>query len=373
MFLNKLFFILMCNTLIFTLKAQVRSSFSVETNMHFGNIIRHTPKLTLLPSGRAIGEELHLNWQLKGQQPWHEWQRFPSVGLSLLYLDLGEPRTLGAAIGLFPTVDLKILRSRPLSILVQVGTGIAYLTRHYDQVDNPTNNGIGSALNCMAHLKLKLETPLSSRLKLQIGGSFTHFSNGAAHLPNFGINVPALDISLRYHVSSDTEGVFIRHFLSKKATKKYGLTVQAGMALSETGVPRGPQYPIYGTSLSVYRNISRINRLHLGVSYEQNRVVAEYGLHAAEFKTQQEAWKGGERVMGFVEEEFLFGNVGLLLQTGVYSKKYKSVRSNWYNKLGVRVYMPPIGRPKTQLFVGFYLKAHLATAEYLAFVGGATF
>lgn len=362
--------LLIFNLLITNAQAQISTGLSLEANTFVGTIIRHSKRLIIPPTRNTLGAEIHAAWQLKGQQKWHEWQGFPSVGVSLMYLDLGNSEAIGAAIGVFPTIDFKILKKGPLSITSQIGTGIGYLTRHYDQFDNPTYNAVGSSVNCMIHLKLRAETRLTPQLKAHIGGSFTHFSNGGARLPNLGVNIPALEVGVRWML--DTEGVFVRHHLPPKSTKKWGINTVAGMAMSSSNV-RGPKYPIYNASIAVVRHLSKISRVGFGVAYEQNRLLAEFGLHATLFTSEQEAWNAAERWMGFLEKETLFGNVALVIQSGIYFRQYEGVRNLWYNKFGVRVYLPAFSRPKTQFHVGFALKAHLSTAEYIAFTGGASF
>ncbi len=363
-----LFFIF--NILINQLNAQITNGLSLEVNGSIGTVLRHSARLVLPPMKNIVGTEIHAGWQLKGQQEWHEWHGFPTVGVSLMYLNLGQSEAVGSVIGLFPTIDFKILKTRPLSITSQIGTGIGYITRKYDQFDNPMANAIGTHFNCMLHLKLRLETPLTRHIKAHLGGSFTHFSNGGARLPNFGLNIPAVEAGLRWAL--DTEGVFIRHHLSRRSPKKWGVNTAAGMALSSNN-SRGPKYPIYNVSVAAVRYFSKTHRLHLGVAYEQNTLVAEQGLHSVLWQTRAEASRAGDRWLGFVEDEAVFGRVAMLFQTGVYLGNFDGVRNLWYNKVGLRVYLPPIGRPKTQFHVGFYLKAHLGVAEHIAFMGGASF
>ena len=368
--IKKITLLFVCNLSLIQLSAQITNGLSFEVNGLMGTVIRHSKRLAIPPLKNIIATEIHADWQLKGQQDWHEWHGFPTVGVSAMYLDLGQSEAVGSATGLFSTIGFNILTTRPLSIASQIGMGIGYVTRTYDQFDNPTFNAIGTHLNCMLHLKLRLETPLTPHIKAHLGGTFTHFSNGGARLPNFGLNIPAVEMGLRWTI--DTEGVLIRHHLSKRSLKKWGVNTAAGMALSAND-PRGPKYPIYNVSIAAVRHFSKTNRLHLGVAYEQNTLVAEQGLHSVLFASRAEASRAGDRWLGFVEDEAVFGRVAMLFQTGVYLGKFDGVRNLWYNKVGLRVYLPPIGRPKTQFHVGFYLKAHLGVAEHIAFMGGASF
>lgn len=364
-----LFFFTYC---VIIIHAQSTKGVSFEANTMVGTIIKHSKRLVIPPTKNTVGIEIHANRQLSGQKKWHEWQGFPSVGASLLYFDLGEPKAIGSAIGVFPTIDFTLLtlKKYPLSIKTQIGTGVAYLTRHFDQFDNPTYNAVGSAVNCMIHLKLRGEVVLTPKIKAHLGGAFTHFSNGGARLPNFGVNIPSVEMGVRWVL--DTEGVFVRHNLPPTPLKKWRVNTVAGMALSSNNA-RGPKYPIYNASAAYMRHLSKISRLGVGIAYEQNRLLAEFGLHATLFSSAAEARRASERWMFFLEKESLFGNVAMVFQSGLYFHKYDGVRNLWYNKVGLRIYLPDIGKPKTQFHVGFALKAHLATAEYIAFTGGASF
>jgi hypothetical protein len=172
--IKKIALLFICNLFIIQLNAQITNGLSFEVNGLMGNILRHSKRLVIPPLKNTVGTEIHAAWQLKGQQDWHEWHGFPTVGVSVMYLDLGQSEAVGSAIGLFPTIDFKILKTRPLSITSQIGTGVGYITRTYDQFDNPTFNAIGTHLNCMLHLKLRLETPLTPHIKAHLSGSFTH-------------------------------------------------------------------------------------------------------------------------------------------------------------------------------------------------------
>ena len=303
--IKKITLLFIYNLLINQLDAQITNGLSLEVNGLMGTVMRHSKRLVLPPLKNIVGTEIHAAWQLKGQQEWHEWHGFPTVGVSLMYLNLGQSEAVGSAIGVFPTIDFKILKTRPLSITSQIGTGIGYVTRTYDQFDNPNANAVGTHLNCMLHLKLRLETPLTPQIKAHFGGSFTHFSNGGARLPNFGLNIPAVEIGVRWML--DTEGVLIRRHLPKTPLKKWGVNTAAGMALSSNN-PRGPKYPIYNVSVAAVWHFSKIHRLNLGVAYEQNTLVAEQGLHSVIFQTRAEALHAGERWLGFVESSANYCN-----------------------------------------------------------------
>ena len=371
---SRLFAFLFSNLLIINVNAQFDIGFSIEPSFHFGRIAKHTPKLLFKTPPLSIGTEIHLNWQTYGQKTWHEWQHYPSVGISLLHYNLGDAQVFGNAFAVYPSLDLPVLKKmKCVKSSIQWGWGLAYLTRHYDQFTNPTNNAVGSALNNITDFKFKFERPFSLYWTGFVAFSFTHFSNGSARLPNYGINIPAFNIGAKW----TRKPIFIEGYIRRdsylKSDKQLGINVFAGLGLSASTEPRGPRYPIYSTVFSLVRPLNKVNNLSLGVQFEQNRVVSEFGLASGEFSTKQEAYKAGNRWGAYIGEEFLYGRVGVIVQSGFYLRRYLRAENIWFNRLGIRLYSPTIGRTKTQGHIGIYMKAHKISAEQFALLGGVSF
>ena len=375
MIYRKLIFITIFNSFIFNIIAQNRKGVSIEVNSHFGKIIKHTPKLLFTSPRLSTGIEIHLNRQLYGQEEWHQWQRYPSVGASFFYFNLGNKDVFGTAVGVCPTLNLKFLNSKILRGYLQIGSGIAFLTKHYDFLTNPTNTAVGSKLNDITHIKIELEKSLSPNWKVQGGLSFTHFSNGSSQTPNYGINIPAANLGLIYCPNPVDSSDYIRHNLSSKPNKKLGMSVHTELAFTETSIAGGPRYPVYIASVAGVYHINKVNRLMIGLEYEQNKNIYAFALQSTHAMTRDEAFRQASRYSVYFADEFVYGRVSILLQLGVYIAKNKSlfIPDSWYDKLGLRWYFPPIGRPATQFYAGIYLKSHRISAEYLAIGGGATF
>ncbi|MBL7817386.1 MAG: acyloxyacyl hydrolase [Saprospiraceae bacterium] len=364
--------LLLSNSFTVKTKAQSSNGFSIEPSLHFGHIFKHSPKLTIPIAPLSIGNEIHFNWQTLGQKAWHEWQGYPSVGVGFLHYDLGKKEVLGDAFAVYPSLDLRIFkRATWFRSSVQLGWGVAYLTKHYDQFTLPINNAIGSAINNITSLKLRFKKPLTAHWVVESNFSFTHFSNGSSRLPNYGINIPALNLGLIWQVQNIDNQSFIRRDSSKRSSKKWGVNAFGGLGLSASSVSRGPQYPIYAAALSIVRPLNKVNNLSVGIQYEQNRVVAEFGLGNGEYTSKAQAFKAGSRWGIFAGEEFMFGHVALILQSGYYLQQYESLESRWFSRLGVRLYSPHFG--KVQGHIGIYLKAHKIIAEQFCVLTGVYF
>ena len=373
-FLNVYLLIICSNLFIINAQAQLPKGFSIEPSLHFGRITKHTPKLLFQSPPLSIGNEIHLNWQTYGQKVWHEWQGYPSFGVSFLHYDLGDKQHFGDAFAAYPTFDIRILKKiKTLDTYLQFGWGLAYLTRYYDQFSNPTNNAVGSALNNVTDFKMRFERQLTTHWKAQLGLSFTHFSNGSTQLPNYGINIPALNIGARWTSKRlYTEG-YIHRDSSSKTNRKWGWNAFSGLGLSASTAPRGPKYPIYVVALTLVRPLNQVNQLSCGVQYEQNRLVAEFGLASGQFTTKAEASKAGNRWGIFIGDEILFGQVAVVLQSGFYLHHYQAIESLWFNRLGLRIYSPTIGHSNVRGHIGVFLKSHKIDAEQFCLLGGVCF
>ena len=372
---KKLVLFIIFNSLIINAKAQFSKGISLETNVHFGQIIKHTPKLTFTAPPLSTGLELHFNRQTFGQKPWQAWQGYPSVGASFLYYNLGNNAVFGDAFAVYPTLDIRFLKKNNWRGYFQIGAGIAYVTKYYNVLDNPTNNALGSNVNEVTHFKVQMEKRLTALWSASAGLSFTHFSNGSSSQPNYGINVPALNIGIKYHPQLVENQDFIPTELSKKPEHRLGMSVHLDMAFTETTIPNGPRYPVYVGSVAAVYRFSKVNYGLLGVDYELNKTAYFFSLQSGGAATKEEATQLATRWMVFGGDEIFLGPLSILLQSGIYLSPSKAalLPATWYNKLGLRYHFPPFGKPKTQFYLGAYLKAHRIAAEYLAWGLGATF
>jgi hypothetical protein len=375
MFDKKIYsFIVFIHLCLPCMKGQLPKGVTLESSFYFGKVVKHTPKLLFDSPPLSSAIDFHLSKQLYGQKAWHQWMRFPSIGVSFVYYDIDRD-LLGKAFGLFPTIDLKPITRQRFQSKVQLGLGLAYLTRYYDALTNPNNNAIGSHVNGTAQIKWQNQYSIAQNWQVLFGLSFTHYSNGSSQQPNYGINIAAAQFGTKWQPNRiNTEG-YIRRDSSSKPSKRLGMTLHAGMAYVEPGVLRGPRYPYYFLSVGGIYRTSKVNQLVVGMNYEYDKSTYLWGLHTTNAPTEDAAHKAASRWSVFIADEIFFGNISLWAQTGYYlnHKTALALIANWYNKIGLRYYLPPIGKPKTRFFVGSYLKTHRFAAEYMGLGIGASF
>ena len=346
----------------------------IETTLHGGAVWRHTPKLTTQTGELLWGQEVGLRFQTTGNRDWQAWQRYPILGATLVHFHLGDG-SHGDACGLLPNLSIPIIRAGWFSAFFRLGTGLAWVTHPYDYFDNPGQNALGSHWNNITQFRVGVEIRLDDHFRLNTGIALNHFSNGASSLSNYGINIPSGWAGVAWSPKPVRESDFLPAQSDKKALRRFGGILQAGFANIEFGAFDGPKYPVWAGAAAGFYHLNRVNRLLLGIDYEFNKAVYEFGLNSAEFENEAIAQKAATRLAVFIADEFMFGNIGIQLQMGHYLGKdlNQYVLKKYYSKLTVRGYLPKLFKTSVQPFLGITLKAHATTAEYIALNVGLAF
>ncbi len=343
-----------------------RSPVAIELTHHFASLVRHTPKLTIRTGQATPGWEIGLRFPTFGRRDWQVLQHFPTLGLALCRFELGDSAH-GAAWGLVPNLTVPIFWGKNWAATFRFGTGLAYVTRPYDYFSNPRQNALGSHWNNVTQFRVGAEARLSGHLRVLAGGSFTHFSNGGTELPNYGVNLPGGYLGIAY--SPENEPLVRKRTVNRTPEKRFGALAHVGLAYVEYSVLDGPRYPIWSASLAGTWQMNRVNRWLLGLDWEFNGAIAAWFYQTSAFLTEEQSNQFATRFAVKVADEFLFGDLGVELQVGIYTGEgrfNRALLSPFFTKLGIRYYLPRLPGLPLRPHVGIYLKAHKAIAEYIS-------
>jgi len=351
-----------------------RPGFSWDFGTDQGRIFRHTPKIAFAIPDHTWGFGLNFQYQSYGREAWQQHHGYPLMGYGLQYFNFGDAEVLGHAVSFFPNITLKLVDRPRWMIHFRVGSGIAWLNRTWDRIENPDNNSIGSRFNNTTCFRLVAGVDLAPRWTLFAGGSFSHFSNGAVQMPNLGINVPAVSVSLRYTPEPVQQAHYIKWEEPKRPAGRWGGQGYFTLAYKETGLPGAAKWPVYlGSASGIYR-ISKVQNLQAGLEIEYYKSVYVFSLHVIAAHNAREAGQNATRYGFFLANEWQFGNTGVLVQAGYYlNRKNYLVPFPVYNKLGLRYYLPPLPGLSAQFYAGVYMKSHLITADYISLGIGVRF
>jgi hypothetical protein len=154
-----------------------------------------------LPEQLAQGFEVSVERHGKNEKPWEKLYNNPTVGLSFLATGSGNQNVLGTAFGLHAFVLVPIVQKKHFNLKTSWGWGLGYLTKKFDPVTNYENIAIGSHLNLFASIKLLGEFMITPQWAISGGLSYNHWSNSAFKYPNLGLNIPQLNLGMRYSLN----------------------------------------------------------------------------------------------------------------------------------------------------------------------------
>jgi hypothetical protein len=347
----------------------------LEATSHAGTVVKHTDKINIQSGSLIPGAEIGVFRNTSGQSGWQRYYHAPQYGIAAIWFNPGGSAH-GNAIGLIPCLTIPFSNRSGHGMVFRIGTGIGYVSKPYHFLENPIQNAIGTHWNNAVQLRFGWRQK-KRNFTWQIGGAFTHFSNGGAAQPNFGINMPSAFLSIGTNRGKTIPEAESAQKMPEPITlRPWGLSLHTQYKRVRYHIVQdGPKYPIYGFSGSAYYRMHRYNRFHLGLDYERNQAVYQWFIHATGGADAAIVRKGSDRLAIFLANEFLFADFGIYLQTSRYiGKDFNAwTLGTYYNKLSVRYYLPSWRAAQVKPVLSLQLKAHKAIAEYIAFGAGFEF
>jgi len=348
---------------------------SFELDFYSGKIFKHSSKFLPNVTEMSYGFEFAASYKTFGNKNWQRALNYPEVGVAYIQTHFGNRKIFGETFGLLPFIKYNITRTKYIDFYARLGAGMGYITKAYHPVDNPTNNVIGSNFNSLIQFRMGFDFHLTKEIDLVLAGAFTHYSNSATQAPNLGINLPTLNLGVKYSPKAfDTNYEFIGKEEKKKKLKgfkknEYGFKFSLGMKDKN---PRGPKFPVYSLALQYGRYIGFANKLIAGtiVSFDQY----EY-----DFMLIHEIYTDKDQVQQSMDwslyggYEMMLGNVGISFLVGAYLIDNGFKGAPVWAKPGITYYLPSFGKGKHKAFVGVNIKTHYFVAQYAEINTGIVF
>jgi Lipid A 3-O-deacylase (PagL) len=215
--------------------------YAFQLNSGVGFMGIHRPDMAHIPVQRAHDLGFTLLIHTKGQKSWQNDYKKPSFGIGFHHSGLSNDQIMGKANYLDAHIELPFIHTASFSFYWKYSLGIAYISKAFDQKNNPKNIAIGSAINASSNTGIGIRKQFKS---FEISSSFelNHYSNGATVLPNLGTNY----IMLKFGVSKRIVPKISNQILSNDYTKSWrfsGILMGSTKQYFPTG---GRNYPIIG-------------------------------------------------------------------------------------------------------------------------------
>jgi hypothetical protein len=338
------------------------SGFGIESNLMIGKMIRHTTNFTGPLPDHTYAFELNLIKKTFGQKDWQQRRHYPQIGVGFYYNNYNIPNVYGQTFGIFPNIQLNIVKGEVFEWTVRVGMGICYDTKPYarEPVPNLQNVAIGGHWNNCSPFSTDIRWKVSQHWDVQAGINFSHVSNASFQQPNLGINVYGAHLGLRYFpVTAEPKRI------NKEApalSNRWLVEGRYSMAFIENSPAGGPLNAVYTGALFVSKRYRSKNKVLAGVDYTYNS--AKYAkIKSIEHFPGHEYGKSTEAAL-FLGNEFLVGRLGILFQAGYYLHKMDEQTDILYEKIGGNFYVIQREQgPLKEMFFSAFLKTHAATAE----------
>lgn len=340
----------------------------VEADVFYGQLVRHSPKMEFDIPYSARGVGLSIMKQSRGQDYWSAAHGAPRFGVQVFWRNFGNDELLGRTIGFYPQGDFFLHRSKRWEMYCRAGFGLTFNNRPYNRLENPENNAIGSMANNATAVGLGVGIRLTPQWLLRLEGNATHVSNGRFSLPNLGLNTFSLKMGISYQLAPLEEITPIPQEKLKR-DKKWHVNLRFGLGAKENKEPDGPRYPVFLASAFMTRMISYTNRLQLGVEVFHDQSVRAFTRNQQ--INSDEPQFTDTRFAVIAGQEFVFGHAAFMTQLFFYADKPFEGSDFFGTRIGPTFYLyGPADEQRFCPFIGIYMKAHKAVADYIEVTAG---
>lgn len=331
--------------------APLYRNLSVGGHFSYGSFITTEPKAAYVRDSYSYFGELYLQRQTDGSKAWHHDNGLPQWGIGIQYGNLGSKHYVGDLLAAFCYLRLRLFTLGGLQSKVRLGAGGGWVEKVYDPQTNHKNVLVGSHLNAFLNVLWQNEVRLSTRWYVDAGLGFSHLSNGGYTLPNLGVNIPTVQVGVRYAFGEpQVVPAGHRDSFSRKLTYR----LFASLAAKQYPWIGSPRYLIGLVSVELSKRTSPRHRFGGGATlfYNPSLAIPESGL-------KSEKLNGNNVQVGvYAAYERHLGRLSLPIQLGAYAYN-KDRFSALYQQIGLRY------QCSEKLSAGFALKTHLGKAEYI--------
>lgn len=328
------------------------SQSSIVARVHYGFLLAHRPRVEHLVR-HTSGFEISLSNQTTGKKLWQQYYQYPQTGFSYIFLDFDNPDVLGTAHGLMAFINFPFVRTNHFQFSMRMASGLGYLTKRFDRVENHKNDVIGSHLNAAIQFNFETRYKLSENLFLNFNIGMTHFSNGAFRTPNLGINNPSVNGGFTYQLHPIKEFVKTEHHAPDKSLQ---VDVLYATGVKENYPPAGKKFFAHTLSSTVMKAVGHKVRLGFGVDvFYDLSLIKEFKLADSTFNNDAKIIRSGIHF----DHELMVEKFAIIFQMGVYWLDHFKQDGAIYHRIGFKYLI------NQHLFANLTLKTHWAKADFV--------
>lgn len=344
-----------------------KNSFLIEVELENGGILADKElRDKTFKDAFYSGMNIKVGWRIENQNdPYFKLYNYPIYGVGF-YTSTFRNDILGKPYALFGFVQTQFANynNNKLTLAYRIGLGLSGNFKPYNTSTNPFNLAIGSKNNVFIDFGLKGQYSINDKLNAGIGLSFHHFSNGALRLPNKGVNILPITLSLTYQPNG--RKVEIEPDFQMPMVKKILYHVNSGVGFKQISDTAQTRY--LKSTMSLYASRSVSSKWRLGGGFDL--FYSESGNSediAKDKKGKLSAKLSGGPAFYLVHvlnnNLVLNGNIGYYIHNQRFNGEIKKV----FLRAGFRYYV------YKNLNAGISIKAHTGKADFIEWTLGYTF
>ena len=344
------------------------SNLILETKFHYGFIYAQHLELQLFNS-HFPAFEFSVEQLTYGRQSWERAYNYPILGVAFLYTPLGSNPVLGSAFALMPFINFPLYKTNTFTFGFRFALGAGYLTKKFDRITNYKDIAIGSHFNFAINLMLEARYRLSEYFTLTAGISLQHFSNGSIKTPNYGLNVPLINLGLAYRPVRDNKDIGDRYFAPTEAfstTLRNSIEFNFGIALGYKNMTSelGQNFLVYHLYENTFFQVSRKSKFGMGLdlSYDgsHKKILEMNGINKT---SPVDIMRPGLNAA----YELMIGKLGFIVNLGFYLSGKERSNGPMYEKFSFQYVFA------RNFFANVMLKVHVGRADYIGWGLGYKF
>lgn len=340
----------------------IRTPLIIGLKFHYGGILPHSEAIRSLTNTNPWGVELNINWLNISDKSVKQCDCYSRTGIGITYFNFANPEKLGSSINGTVYFEPLLSYKRKLYFTLRVGTGVAYVTKVYDEINNPENKFFSTHIGFILLLDLNLRYKLSNNIDMIAFGSYNHISNGGIKQPNLGMNYPTVGIGFDYNFLPTSLSAIPKTKISdsEKITRWKFEFMESLKVQNKTAEFDEKACFIYGFSVYANRRISKYSALNAGLEWVSDGYIKE-GLRRAGIDMDH------RKAAFLFGHDLLFGKFNFTIQLGVYFYNPHKTMDEVYQK-----YMFQYKLSK-MVYAGVYMKTHRHVAEIIGINFGLAF
>lgn len=339
--------------LTITFQGISQENFSYALMPFAGKFISHKDLRTASESYQ-YGVVAEISKETFGKKYWQYAHNYPKMGLHIEARNLGNSKQYGNAYSLIPYLEFSLKKWKRASLSLRHGTGLSFVSKKYNELTNPTNQLIGSAINATSFIGMNYQFSITNKVDLKLGGFVKHISNGSLQLPNAGTNSLSAYAGIAYYP------LRIYHqyqtFLPYRDFSKWRYKIETAMGLYHYAKQSHTIEHNWQAGFLIFRQHN--SRFRTGVG-------TEFGYLASKnYKIQPTI---------YLEEEVQFKNISTIYQFGTYLANTRQPGEKYYSKIGIAYYPLSKSIIPCGWYIGSALKAHNYKAAHVELSTGFVF